>query len=240
MRRTASQREHADNEKRQGNIMKFRVRISSRGFTITELLVAMAISSVVMASIYSSFYSQQKSAVLQNEVAAMQQNLRSAMYFMEREIRMAGYNPSGEPGVGIQAGFAANTLRFTMDLNEDDNTDDPDEDITYSLFDSDGDGINDQLLRNDVNGSGSLPIANNIEALDFVYLDEGSVVTATQSEIRSVQITVVARADRSDLGYVNADSFTNQQGAAIAINSGDDRRRRILKAQVKCRNLGLE
>jgi type IV pilus assembly protein PilW len=66
------------------------------GFTLVELLVAMVISLVVMAAIYSTYHSQQKSYLVQEQVAAMQQNLRSAMYNMAREVRMAGYGRDGE------------------------------------------------------------------------------------------------------------------------------------------------
>ncbi|MBN1907686.1 MAG: prepilin-type N-terminal cleavage/methylation domain-containing protein, partial [Deltaproteobacteria bacterium] len=60
------------------------------GFTLVELLIAMAIAGVVMAGVYSAYSSQQRSYLAQEQVAAVQQNLRVAMYFMEREIRMAG------------------------------------------------------------------------------------------------------------------------------------------------------
>ena len=211
---------------------------SNHGFTIVEMMVAIAISGIVMASVYSSFYSQQKSSVAQNEIAAMQQNLRAAMYFMEREIRMAGYNPVEASGVGIQSA-AATSLQFTSDITDNAGTGDPDgdtgdtgEDITYALGDGDGDGDND-LVRNNVN------IAENIDAVDFVYLDQNGAVTATLSDIRSVQISLVARTGKGDLGYVNNTAYTNQQGTQILGAQGDAKRRRLLTAQVKCRNLGL-
>lgn len=217
---------------------------SNHGFTVVEMMVAMAISGIVMASIYSSFYSQQKSSVAQNQVAAMQQNLRAAMYFMEREIRMAGYNPVEASGTGIQSA-AANSFQFTSDITDDAGTGDPDgdtgdagEDITYALADADGDGDND-LVRNDVNGVGNLAIAENIDAINFVYLDQSGAVTATLSDIRAVQISLVAGTGKGDPGYVNNTVYTNQQGTQILGAQGDDRRRRLLTAQIKCRNLGL-
>jgi len=39
---------------------------SERGFTIAELVVAMALSGVLMAGIYSAYYSQQKSYIAQD------------------------------------------------------------------------------------------------------------------------------------------------------------------------------
>jgi prepilin-type N-terminal cleavage/methylation domain-containing protein len=59
------------------------------GFTLIELLVAMALAMVIMAGIYRTFMSQQESYVVQDQVAAMQQNLRGAMYVITRDLQMA-------------------------------------------------------------------------------------------------------------------------------------------------------
>ena len=67
---------------------------NTNGFTLIEILVALVLSIIVMAAIYSTFHSQQKSYMVQEQVAAMQQNLRAAMFYMEREIRMAGCDPT--------------------------------------------------------------------------------------------------------------------------------------------------
>ena len=183
-----------------------------------------------MAGIYSAYYSQQKSYVTQEQVVAMQQNLRAAMYYMEREIRMAGCDPTENAGAEIKTP-GANSINFTEDIDED-GTISSNEDITYSLNDNDGDGDND-LVRN------TNLIAENIDALDFVYLDANSATTATLANIRSVQITLVARTGRGDPGYTNNTSYINQQGTTIYTAPNDNFRRRILTAEVKCRNLGL-
>ena len=221
------------------------LRTCNKGFTLTELLVATALSSVVMGGIYSSFYSQQKTFVAQEQTAAMQQNLRSAMYLMEREIRMAGYDPTGDAGAGIHTANA-NSIRIMKDITDDSgtgaadgDTGDVNEDVTYALFDADGDG-NMDLGRTDTNGVGNHLLAENIDALNFVYLDENGSPTANISEMRSVQITVVASAGRPDPGYDGSGSFLNQQGQIIFTPSaGDHFRRKVLTAEVKCRNLGL-
>jgi type IV pilus assembly protein PilW len=211
---------------------------NKKGFTITELLVALAISGVVMAGIYSAYYSQQKSYVTQEQVVAMQQNLRVAMYYMEREIRMAGCDPNENAGAGIQTA-GSNSIIFTLDITDDagtggadGDTNDANEDITYSLDDNDVDGDNDLERNNNL-------IAENIDALNFVYLDANGATTATLANIRSVQITLVARTGRGDPGYTNNTSYINQQGTTIYTAPNDNFRRKLLTAGVKCRNLGL-
>ena len=55
------------------------------GFTLVELLVALALAGLVSAAIYNIYISQNKSYAVQERVAEMQQNLRVAMYMMKRE-----------------------------------------------------------------------------------------------------------------------------------------------------------
>ena len=215
---------------------KIQKKQNENGFTLVELLVAMAISVIVMASIGYVYYTQQKSYVAQEQISAMQQNLRAAMYYMEREIRMAGFDPTQSDTPGIQTA-SPNTMRFTLDITDDTDTGPPDgdtgdanEDITYSLADKDGDGDND-LERN-----GNL-IAENIDALDFVYLDSNGGPTATISDIRSVQVTIVARTGKGDPGFTNNTTYLNQQGTTIYTAPGDNKRRRRLTTTIKCRNL---
>jgi hypothetical protein len=190
--------------------------------------------------------------VAQEQIAAMQQNLRVAMYRMEREIRMAGCDPTRNANAGITAANA-NSVSFTEDIrgdaegsDPDGDTNDPNEAITYSLDDNDGDGDND-LERN-----GNL-IAENIDALDFVYLDGASPpnvldddgsgnVVASIPLIRSIQVTLVARTGRGDLAYTNTKAYYNQQDLVNPIlpAQNDNVRRRLLTAQIRCRNLGLD
>jgi type IV pilus assembly protein PilW len=207
-----------------------RLRLNNRGFTLTELLVALFISGIVMGTILSAYYTQNKSYAVQDQLAAMEQNLRAAMDIMIRETRMAGYDPTGTANAGIVAANAA-SLTITEDLDGDGSIS-SDESITYSLADSDGDGDND-LERN------SNLIAENIDALNFVYLDENDASTTIPAEIRSIQITMVAKTGKADQGYHDTITYTNQGGTPIFGPANDSFRRRRLTAEVKCRNLGL-
>lgn len=207
---------------------------NEKGYTLVELLVTIAVMGVVMAGVYSAFHSQQRSYITQEQLAEMQQNLRSAMYFMEREIRMAGCNPTGRASAGIVTADA-NSINFTMDIRgkdsddpPDGDTNDPNEDITYTLTDE-GIRRNDQLL------------AQNVDALDFVYLDAFGDETADLLQMRSVQITVVARTGRGDRGYRDSKSYYNlhDDENPIFIAPNDNFRRKLLATNIKCRNLGL-
>ncbi|UCG22584.1 MAG: PilW family protein [Deltaproteobacteria bacterium] len=154
-----------------------------QGFTLVELLVAMAMAVIVMAALYSTFKSQQDSYVSQEVVAEMQQNLRAALYMMARDIRIAGYDPSELADAGIVSA-GSNSINFTFDINDgidndadgtvdeidepiisDGDVTDANENITYSLDTSDAN--NPRLVRDA--GGGVQPVADYIDEVGFAY-----------------------------------------------------------------------
>jgi type IV pilus assembly protein PilW len=215
-----------------------------QGFTLLELLVVILILGVVMAGVYSVYSSQQKSFLIQEDVAEMQQNLRTAMFAMVKEIRLAGCNPTGKATAGIVTANA-NSITITMDISgnnpnvdpPDGDTGDPNETVTYALMDTDGDGTNDSLGRNP--GGGLQPVASNIEVINFVYLDGNGNITADLTQIRSVQLAVVVRTENPSAGYTDTDSCTNLQGTVVLPAPGDAFRRKVFATTIRCRNLGL-
>ena len=217
--------------------------MSKKGFTLIELLVAMAISAVVMTAVYAAYQSQQKSYAVQEEVADMQQRLRAAMFYMSSQIREAGCNPTqtdvNRPGI-VTAGV--DEINFTADItgggngNADGDTSDSYENVTYSLYTSDG--IQKLGVKSTASATNQ-PVIENVDALNFVYLDANGIVTTALPNIRSVEVAIVVRASREDRNYTNSDEYRNQQGDVILGAQGDHFRRRILNMRIACRNLGL-
>ncbi|MGB2930030.1 MAG: prepilin-type N-terminal cleavage/methylation domain-containing protein [Desulfobacterales bacterium] len=216
--------------------VKRKKSLNTQGFTLVELLVGMAVSLLALGAIYSTFLNQFKSYQIQEEVAAMQQNIRAAMFHMQREIRMAGCDPQGTADAGFFAA-SATSIHFKEDIrgnstgsDPDGAIDDPNEDITYSL--SDG-----NLVRN--TGGGNQIVAENIDALNFVYLDANGSTTTTLADIRSVEITIVARTGRSLRASPNNMVYYNQRDEPILGAQNDNFSRKRLTAFINCRNLGL-
>src|SRR5215510_12708356 len=75
-------------------IMIVSKRKTQNGFTIIEVMIAVVISSVLIAAVYQTFHSQQRSYTMQNEAVAMEQSLRGSLYLLTKELRSAGYNPN--------------------------------------------------------------------------------------------------------------------------------------------------
>jgi type IV pilus assembly protein PilW len=214
-------------------------------------MVAVAISGIVMAAIYSAYLTQQRTYLAQEQVAEMQQSIRAALDIMVREIRSAGYDPSRSAGAGITTA-SVGQLSFTRDNNGDGDTTDPSEMIDYGFsaddkFDDDRNGVPDidnesdgvlSLGRQIGGAAGYQPIGDNIERIEFRYLDSAGAVTAIPADIRSVQISILARGGQPDQNFTNTMTYT----AASGTNWGpfnDNFRRRLLITTVQCRNMGL-
>jgi prepilin-type N-terminal cleavage/methylation domain-containing protein len=184
---------------------------AQRGFAFVELMIALGIGSLLLASMYSFYTHQQKIHTIRESIAEMQQNARIAMARMVREIRMARYDPTDTSGARIVAANA-NLLQFTMDIADDSGTGDPDGDIgdtnetlTYTLYDADGDGDLDL-------GPGGMadPIAENIQSLTFKYtMLDGTTTTipANLGQIWAIQICLIARTDIPDSDYPENDGY---------------------------------
>ena len=232
---------------------------AERGFTLIELLIAMAITGVVSAAIFTAFQSQQKSYIMQEDVAAMQQNLRAGMDMMVREIRMAGYDPTGNANTQIK-NAESDLIYFTRDDNGDgnvdQNNDDSSEHIAFDLYISNGINILGRTTLDNAiainenpvghfEAPGHQPLAENIEELEFFYTFATPMVppslnpTAAQLiDIRSVQITMLARSERADIRFANTQAYATPGGQAWGPYN-DNFRRRLLTTTVNCRNLGI-
>lgn len=124
---------------------------------MVELMAALAVASIVMVGIYTMYFTQTKSHVTQQAVVDMQQGIRLALFLMEKEIRMAGYDTVGTSGAGItEAGRAF--ITFSMDITggETDGQDNDDDGLIDSAdlkLDTDGiDNDGDSLIDEDDEG----------------------------------------------------------------------------------------
>jgi type IV pilus assembly protein PilW len=100
---------HADNNKCKGAAMKRRkteertknlkpeINNSQHGFSIVELMIAILITVLVMAGVYTTFVVQQRSFTSQDQVSETQGSSKIAFDMIVNDIRNAGYGyPEGE------------------------------------------------------------------------------------------------------------------------------------------------
>src|SRR5262245_60107237 len=81
-------------------------RRKTAGFTLVELVVTLAVFSVVMLGVLALFDTNTRLARAQGRITDMQESLRFAQYDMVRRIRMAarGGLPALQPAAGVYAG----------------------------------------------------------------------------------------------------------------------------------------
>jgi type IV pilus assembly protein PilW len=221
---------------------------NDRGFTLVEILIAMAVGMIVLGAIYALFTVQSKYLTNQEQLTELHQNARAAMDMMVREISMAGYNQTTAPAtiaavprctnalvaagtrcVGI-TNAAATAISFTADLNGNGDTtagsSNPNENIVYDVYTSSGI----PALGRTSNGT-KQPVVEYVQSLDFkYYVPDGEAIPANETSnlanIRRVKITIVTRTAKEDLNYTDA-------------TYGDHYRRYTLSAFAFPRNLAL-
>jgi type IV pilus assembly protein PilW len=211
---------------------------SSDGMTLLELLVAMAITTIVGLAMVSTHMSQSRLSSAQHNIMEMQQNLRAAMAMMERDIRMAGYDPSDRAGAGFDVTFAgssllSNQIAFSIDDNENETIDSvAAEQIAYRHSNN--------RLEKYISGQWHA-IAENIDIVNFIYLDNTGATTTEPTAVHSVQVSVIARtrgAVPSESGYVDRNTYRNMQQDVLMPAPNDSVRRIQLSSHVFCRNMG--
>ena len=72
-----------------------RARADQRGFTLTELLVAIAILGLIMLGVMTLLISGNESYLTGSNQAEAQASVRAALVRMTQDIREAGYDPQG-------------------------------------------------------------------------------------------------------------------------------------------------
>ena len=201
------------------------------GFSLIELLVALAIFSIIVALIVSARFRQQGSEISQQQAVEMQQTVRAAMLLMAKDLRMAGFDPNENTNAGITtAGDGSTGTNLTLTYVASDNgsdddldgtVDEPDElrTISYQVSDHNGDG--DLDLEVQKTSGGWRLLAENIASLSFDYLDADGNSTATLADIRAVNVTLTAGVDSGELNRLGTNNT------------------RTLSSTVKCRNLGI-
>lgn len=235
----------------------------TRGFTLIELMVSLALGALTIVGVYKIFSAEQQLYLAQQRTVQLQQNLRATLQRMVAEIRMAGYDPEaagtfgfmhrpdpGDPNYGRAT--SAEAVSFTVDTNGNGILDSSDlEQIGFRLnVAQDGSPLDgsagkepDGVLRKYSCGAVKWqPMARDIETLRFGYFDRtGSIIPAADlpsrlPDIRSIQIVLVGRQSKQEKHYTNRTVYRDPQSAIVFTAPGDHLRRQMLITTVTCRN----
>ncbi len=240
-------------------------RERSKGLSLVELMIAITISSAVIAGAYNLFIVERRSYSLQDDLAQMYQTMRSSEQTMVRECRMAGYKLKNitmwgdVPGTGFSDGekedieeATPGAFTFTADVDSDGVM----ETVRYALRNHE---LTRQLWRWDVtnnswrSGGGARSVAENMEELHMSYLiladnegidndldDDGDSMADELGEmLLSDQPGKIARKSLRALRLTMTIRAPRPDNLYTHPIHGDHYRRMTLSTTITPRNLGL-
>ncbi len=149
------------------------------GFSLPELLVSLAILGLVLGGVFG---------VLRTGLIAYgwgaarvdaQQSARIALDRMARELRGAGYDPTG---AGLAPIAAASPASITFQKDAGSAGVPQPATITFVLRPGD------TVLRRDAGAGGAQPIIDNVRRLSFTYFDPAGAPTTDASRVAAVRI----------------------------------------------------
>jgi len=182
--------------------------VNQRGVTLIELLVALVITSFLMAGVYQVVVRQGRVYSAQEQVVDVQQSVRVAMDHMVRDIRMAGYdNDSSTSRIVIPDPVTTGSSQLSLSYEYDETTEHT---VTYRL---NGDQLAKQLTATTdtgVSNSTEEIVLEGVEGLDFSYgldTDNDGVVntwvpaSGVTSKVIAIRVRLSARPLSSDLNH---------------------------------------
>ena len=183
-------------------------RRMTAGFTLVELLIVIAILSIVMGVAVTSFDNIGRFFTRENVKSETQKKTRFGVETMIQDIQLAGLNPTGTAGGGVQAA-AATSIRVASDLNFDGDFDSPFETVTYALNGTD---------LQQTNHLGTETLVENVSSFRLTYFNAGGTQLAEPiniAEVRSVGVII---------------AITKQAGRDASVT-------RSYSTRIRCRNL---
>jgi type IV pilus assembly protein PilW len=208
-------------------------RCRSKGFTLIEIMMVIAILSILFGTLYQTFESFNRAYTTESVVAGVQQKTRIAVEFMVQDIRLAGLDPLGTAGAAIIYASTTN-IQFSADRDVDGELDDPDfsdgpdaSDLEQMAYNYDGNSLLEMILYNSGGIDSSTTLLDNVIGLTFIYLDE------QENDLIDYTLTP-ARVPADELVDIRTVviSLTAQRPAGR-----DDPVSRTYMTRVRCRNL---
>ena len=148
------------------------------GFSLVELLVSLGLLGLLMAATLTVLLAGQESYALGAARVEAQQSARIALERMVKELREAGYDPTG---AGLAAVLVAEPAQvaFQRDLNGNGVVDPTRERVTYLLRGS--------ILRREA-GAGAQPVIEGVRSLALTYFDRTGAQTTEPARVTSIRI----------------------------------------------------
>jgi prepilin-type N-terminal cleavage/methylation domain-containing protein len=186
---------------------------AARGFSLIELLLALAIFSLLLGGVFASLNEGQHSSQISREETEMHQNLQDVLSLMTAELRTAGFppetyydvqyllNPSTRKNLVAQGLVLAGPqeIRFQGDI-------DGDKTVDYVRYYLSGSSPPYSLNRagGAIKPDGSLPggspqkVSEQVESFQLRYFNSSSLQTSTLADVVSIEIQLTLRTRQVD------------------------------------------
>ncbi len=247
---------------------KMKKSLTSAGFTLVEMMIALAVGGIILTGLAITFKKQSDTKLIQEDVTELLQNGRVARALIADDLRMAGYYGTNGPGVNDLALYpfpntnavtpTSGALRensLTVRYFEDNPISGPPaaiKTVGYDLYDStiDGDTVADNMGWTNSNLLPKRPLINDVDGLEFLYtLNDGTsavnalTTTPTLTQvpfIKAVTVTMLLRGkfDRSGSGVTDINTYRTPFGRVWG-PFDDGFKRRLSTFTVSCRNMEL-
>jgi prepilin-type N-terminal cleavage/methylation domain-containing protein len=205
-----------------------RAAADNNGFSLAELIVALAIVTIAISAMVKLFSSLSNNYTVQNVAADVQQTGRTGLDYMAESIRLAGLDPFRKADAGIEEAIS-NKLRFTFDRCDvaigNDGCGEPNgeikdkfEKVTF-LYDD-----NEKILKECLyEGTGSYfceRLIENVAAFNFTYIISDGTTTTTPSDPKDVRSVLIRMTIQKPAGRADPVS-------------------REYSTRIRCRNIGI-
>ena len=151
-----------------------------RGFSLAELLVAAAVLGCVLAGLWTLLQAGFAAYGFGAARVEAQQSARIGLERMVKELREAGYDPTGA-GIAAVTIAEAERVVFQRDLNGNGTVDPTHERVTFLVRHGE------TVLRRDA-GGGAQPVIEGVRRLALSYYDRAGAVTTDPARVAAIRI----------------------------------------------------
>lgn len=193
--------------------------IEQKGFTLVELLVAMVVGLLLIGSTYSLFQSSSEIYISQEQFVNIRQDIRTALFIMTREIRMAGLNPNRNATCAGIVKADSTSFHITYDRDENGMCDG---NVAYR-YDASVQILKKKIIKESGTTGGYQRFIYDVSSAQFSYvLDDGTISTRPTNleHIRMINLQLC--------GTIHG-SYSKKYNEPRCYN-----------ATIRCRNMGLQ
>lgn len=182
---------------------------AERGFTLVEILIALALMSIITTAIYQLYISQYKTWVSQDLITEMQQNARVSIDTISRDLLLAGYSVEVTKAILTESDQQRIAVRYkdpednkfaqVMYWRESDN-------VLYRKLRKET--VEDNLQSPPLAWADGQPLSDNVTEFSISYFNASGASTGDITKAYRIKVTVTVRTSKDDPITRQRKSFT--------------------------------